>query len=61
MDTVTYPDPRVIEVIREQFVPVRINTAEPDEPVKHLMREQRMAWTPRNRGRPWFRLSGHVV
>lgn len=47
MDTVTYPDLRVVNEINAHFVPAHFNTADPaPEKVKQLAREFRLVWTP---------------
>lgn len=46
MDTVTYPDEKIRNIITQDFVAVRVNTVDPDDQVKRLMRDLRMVWTP---------------
>lgn len=46
MDTVTYPDSRVIEEFGAHFVAVRVNTREADPGTAALQREFRQIWTP---------------
>src|SRR5262245_2625489 len=42
MDTVTYPDPRVIQFVTQHFAPVQIKVKQ--EP--RLVHEYQVAWTP---------------
>lgn len=46
MDTVTYPDEALQQVLGEHVVAARFNTAEPDDETKQLMRKFRQVWTP---------------
>lgn len=46
MDAVTYPNSEVAKALTEWTVPMRINTVEPDQPTRQLMREFRQVWTP---------------
>lgn len=46
MDAVTYPNPEVAKTLNERTVAVQVDTAEPDQPARQLMREFRLVWTP---------------
>lgn len=46
MDAVTYPRKDVQDELAANFVAVQVNTAEPDDAAKRVMRDTRMIWTP---------------
>lgn len=46
MDTGTYPNETVQQVLGEHAVAAQFNTAEPTDQTKQLMRRFRMVWTP---------------
>lgn len=47
MDTVTYPDPRVAELVNANFAPVKINIREPQQGgVRELLRTVKPVWAP---------------
>jgi hypothetical protein len=61
MDTVTYPDSRVVEFVERHFAPVRLRVKE----AKGLAGEYLVSWTPNvvvadDRGRVHYRVEGYL-
>jgi hypothetical protein len=62
MDTVTYPDPRVAQLVREHFVPLKVNVKQDSR----LAEEYLVNWTPAvliadEQGKHHYRCEGYFA
>jgi hypothetical protein len=46
MDAVTYPDPRVSQLLDERFVPIKLTITEDKPATQQAMRDYSLVWTP---------------
>ena len=62
MDTVTYPDPRVAQLVQDHFVPLKVNVKQDPR----LAEEYRVNWTPAvliadEQGKDHYRYEGYFA